>query len=112
MAFRPFFVFGDTVNAMIDVATETLLNLNAASRLLPPSRKNKPVNESTLWRWITAGVKLKSGTVLRLEGVRCASRWLTSREALQRFMQRQTECCIPEMKRVRTTRKRKVLRGV
>jgi hypothetical protein len=59
---------------------ETLLSISQAARLLPPGREGKPVHPSTVLRWILAG----SGGV-RLEARRMGSRWVTSREALDRF---------------------------
>lgn len=70
--------------------TETVLGLAAAAQRLPPARGNRPVNSSTIWRWIKDGIKLSDGTTLRLEAVRLSGRWLTSVEALARFIDAQT----------------------
>src|SRR5262245_33811722 len=74
----------------IDLRTETLMGLPQAARSIPSGRGNRPVNPRTLFRWISTGVKLPSGQVLRLEAVRLGGRWLTSAEALQRFADAQT----------------------
>jgi hypothetical protein len=74
----------------IDISSETLLSMGQAARKFPPYRQNRPVNPSTIWRWICDGVKLRDGTVVRLEGVRCGDRWLTSQEAIARFIDAQT----------------------
>jgi excisionase family DNA binding protein len=63
---------------MIDLAHETLLNLEqAAERLI--------VHKTTLYRWITQGSK-----GVKLEAARVGGRWRTSEEALQRFSERLT----------------------
>jgi hypothetical protein len=75
---------------MIDLTTETLISLPEAAKLLPPGRRNRPVNLSTILRWILDGVKLPCGKAVRLEAVRLGGRWLTSKESLQRFAESQT----------------------
>lgn len=75
---------------MVDTTTETLLTLSQAARLLPPSRHGSPVTLSCLLRWVLTGIRLPDGAVVRLEAVRLGGRWLTSREALQRFAVAQT----------------------
>jgi hypothetical protein len=70
--------------------SETTLGLAAAARRLPPFRNGRPVSPSTIWRWITEGVKLPDGRTVRLEGARIGARWVTSAEALARFVSAQT----------------------
>jgi hypothetical protein len=41
-------------------------------------------------RWIVKGAKAPDGTTVRLDATRLGGRWLTSREALQRFGDRLT----------------------
>jgi hypothetical protein len=57
---------------------------------LPPSRKGKPLNCSTVFRWIVKGVR-----GIRLEAARLGGQWFTSREALQRFAERLTAQALP-----------------
>src|SRR5262245_37101128 len=66
------------------------LNLAAAARLFPPYRGTKPINPSTVFRWIMSGVRLSDGSLLRLEARRIGGRWLTYREAVERFIDKQT----------------------
>ena len=61
------------------------VGLAAAARLLPPNCQGRPLNPSTLTRWITKGVIGPNGQRVRLSGVRCGGRWLTSLAALERF---------------------------
>jgi hypothetical protein len=74
---------------IIDLRNETLLTLTQAARMLPNSRRGRPVHLSCIYRWILDGVKTPQGKV-RLEAVRLGGRWLTSAEALQRFAAAQT----------------------
>jgi len=74
----------------IDLRNETTISLMAAARMLPPGRRGRPINLSTILRWVLDGVRLPSGERVRLEGVRCGGRWITSIEAIERFCQRQT----------------------
>jgi hypothetical protein len=75
---------------MIDTTKETLTSFSQAARRLPPFREGRPVSASTLFRWATKGVRLSDGSTLRLEAIRIGGRWLTSTEALDRFVRRQT----------------------
>ncbi len=65
--------------------TETILTLADAAKLLPRGRAGRPVHLSCILRWIIDGAKSPDGSRVRLGGVRLGSRWVTSREALQRF---------------------------
>lgn len=58
--------------------------------LLPAGRAGRPVHPQTIRIWITRGVPLPDGSRLRLEAVRCASKWYTSLEAVARFCELQT----------------------
>jgi hypothetical protein len=67
-----------------------MLSLAEAARRFPSARMGRPVSPATVWRWCHRGVSLRGGGVLRLECVRLSNRWLTSVEALSRFVARQT----------------------
>jgi hypothetical protein len=75
---------------MIDLRREQPLNLITAAKLIPPARNGEKTHLSTLLRWIIHGSKGPDGTIVRLEAMRLGSRWVTSREALMRFMDRLT----------------------
>jgi Protein of unknown function (DUF1580) len=70
---------------MIDITAETSLSLAEAAKLVPPARSGNRCHLSTILRWITKGAKAPDGSIVRLEAARLGGRWLTSREALQRF---------------------------
>ena len=75
---------------MIDLATEHRIGLHEAAKLYPSFRNGRPTHISTLLRHITKGTRLANGEVVRLEGARLGGRWITSVEAVQRFMERLT----------------------
>jgi hypothetical protein len=78
---------------------ETVLDLTAAAKIVPPAKgrrsdngpedsptpRGKKTHVSTILRWILSGAKAPDGTRVRLEALRLGGRWVTSREALQRF---------------------------
>ncbi len=70
---------------MIDTTTETPIPLAEAAHLIPPARRGKKTHLSTLLRWILHGARGPAGAIVRLEGIRIGGRWMTTREALQRF---------------------------
>jgi hypothetical protein len=75
---------------MIDTISETPIPLAEAAKLIPPARQGKRTHLSTLLRWIMRGARTPSGEMVHLEAVRIGNRWMTSREALQRFAERLT----------------------
>lgn len=75
---------------MIELANERTISLAAAARMLPPGRRGRPVNLSTILRWVLDGVRLPNGARIRLEAIRLGGRWITSVEAMERFAARQT----------------------
>src|SRR5260370_34497545 len=78
------------VRMAINVTTEKLISLAQAARRLPAGRLDRPVSPETLTRWIIKGVPLPDGRVDKLDGVRLGSRWITSEEAVARFVAAQT----------------------
>jgi hypothetical protein len=73
----------DIINRLL---AETPLSMNAAARLIGEGRSGRPLAAATVFRWCTQGVTMPDGTRLRLEGIRIARTWRTSREALARFL--------------------------
>jgi uncharacterized protein DUF1580 len=95
---------------MIDISTEKPLPLEEATSLIPPARRGKRTHFSTLVRWIKNGVLNPYGERVHLEAIRLGGRWMTSREALQRFAERLTPATdrpLRETPRTPTTRQRR-----
>ena len=65
---------------------EDVLTLSAAARRFPGHRANTRMNPSAIWRWIITGAKSLDGRVVKLEAFRAGSRWLTTVQALERFV--------------------------
>jgi Protein of unknown function (DUF1580) len=70
---------------MISIRDEQLLTLSQAARVRPIGRGGRPTHTSTVYRWISHGIR---GT--KLEAIRLGGSLYTSREALQRFADRLT----------------------
>src|SRR5262249_25638885 len=70
---------------MIDLRQETPISLADVPKCIPPGRSGRPTHISTVVRWISKGVQ-----GVKLEAIRLGGRWVTSREALQRFAERLT----------------------
>jgi hypothetical protein len=67
-----------------------MLTMAQAARRFPPARLGRPVSPATVWRWCRKGVRVPGGGTVYLECVRLSGRWLTSVEAISRFVARQT----------------------
>src|SRR5437868_2812792 len=87
--FCPFLCHGDSPTiacepqhmrgvAMIDLQSEQLLTLTQAARMRPLGRQGRPTHLSTVYRWISRGVRGH-----RLEAIRLGGSLYTSREAVQ-----------------------------
>ena len=75
---------------MIDLTTESTFPLAAATKWVHPARQGRRTHVSTLLRRILTGATAPDGSRVRLEAVRLGGRWMTSRQALQRFCERLT----------------------
>jgi Protein of unknown function (DUF1580) len=75
--------------------SETLVSFGQAAALFPPFRLGRPVSPSCVWRWHRHGVRLPDGRVVRLEAVRVAGRFLTTIEAVHRFIAAQQPDAAP-----------------
>lgn len=84
---------------MIDLATENVMPLAQAAKLIPSTRTpGKRLNACTIWRWATRGCK---GT--KLETLKTPGGLVTSQEAVQRFLEKLTA---GEASESRTTKQR------
>jgi len=75
---------------MIDIFSDSTLTLSQASKILPTGRNGARPHLSTLIRWIQHGAKAPDGHAVKLEAVRFGEKWLTSREAVARFVEELT----------------------
>ena len=66
------------------------LSFSAAGRLFPGHRGGKAMDSSAIYRWYAKGKTGPSGALVRLEACRVGSRWLTSKQSLNRFIMRLT----------------------
>lgn len=85
----------DAARVIDEVVAGEGLGLTAAAKLVPPYRGSASnADPTTIWRWMRDGYKMPDGTVIKLESAKLANRWLTSRPALARFIQRTTEATL------------------
>jgi hypothetical protein len=92
---------------MIDLTTESILSLRDAAKLIPPARRGRPCSFQCILRWALEGAKAPSGERVKLEAVRLGSRWVTSREAIQRFAEALTPRPTSDSPQTRTLRRRR-----
>jgi hypothetical protein len=77
-----------------NILAETRMSFAAVSREYGQSG-GAPINASTPFRWATKGVKTSDGRTIKLEAVKLGSRWITSKEAVERFVARTTAASMP-----------------
>jgi hypothetical protein len=108
-----FFSRFSRIPKMIDPTNEMLMSLPEICSLLPPGRNGSKPHLNTVLRWVLKGVRLPSGECVRLGASRCGSKWISSREALARFMAALTPNLDtdPPTARTPTARKRAVERA-
>ena len=70
---------------MSNILNETRMSPAALARHLQARDASRPIHVSTIIRWITRGIGGE-----RLQAVRLGGRWVTSLEALDRFVARLT----------------------
>jgi hypothetical protein len=78
----------------LHVLDEDTLDLPEAAKLLGP--KGHPASLAKVCRSINPGVKAETGERVRLEAVRTGGCWLTSRQAIARFVQRISEASLSQ----------------
>jgi hypothetical protein len=72
---------------MIPIMLEAIINLSQVTRNMPPGRNGKQPTKGCVMRWILRGSRGPDGSLVRLEAVRLGGRWVTSEQALQRFVE-------------------------
>ncbi|QEL19503.1 DUF1580 domain-containing protein [Limnoglobus roseus] len=68
-----------------EIAAGKGLSLAQAAASLP-GRRGQRTSPQTVLRWALKGTRGASGSVVRLEAARLGASWVTSREALARFI--------------------------
>jgi hypothetical protein len=71
---------------------ERVFPFSVLAEELPPARSGKKCRLSTLIRWATRGARSPDGRLVRLEAARLGNRWVSTREAIARFMVALTPC--------------------
>ncbi len=79
-----------------EIVNGLALSMSAAGKIVPALRGESSTRPETIWRWCRHGHKLRDGTTIKLECARLAGRWLTSKPALARFLERVTAASSPE----------------
>jgi len=70
--------------------SEALIPVGSLPAILPAACSGRPMARAAVWRWVVKGLRGPDGMRVRLEAVRLGKRWVTSRQALSRFMARTT----------------------
>jgi hypothetical protein len=65
---------------------ENPIGLSALAQRIRSHRRKGHVTAQCVWRWLTKGVELSDGSVVKLEAIRLAGRYLTSWAAFERFV--------------------------
>lgn len=75
---------------LIEIAEGRGEPLSRAARRFPSYRQGRPVTLSCLVRWIQNGVRGPGGDRVHLEAARLAGRWITTPQAITRFLAAQS----------------------
>jgi hypothetical protein len=68
------------------ILSETTVTVAEVAARLPGARAATRVHPATVTRWILTGARTPSGCRVRLEAARVGGRWITSSEAVARFV--------------------------
>jgi hypothetical protein len=79
-----------TQPAMSTLLNEQLISLSQLAARIKSHRRQGSLSTQAIWRWVTRGLMLPDGRMVKLESVRLAGRFLTSWPAFQRFLVAQT----------------------
>jgi hypothetical protein len=74
------------MSVSLDLLVEDLITLSQAARMFPAARGAGRANPATIWRHARQGVLLPDGRRVFLAAAKHGSRWLTSRQAVARFV--------------------------
>jgi hypothetical protein len=68
--------------------SEQLIPVYEIPRILPPSASGRRLHRAAVWRWVSKGLPDRHGVRIHLEAVRIGRHYVTSRQALARFIAR------------------------
>lgn len=70
-----------------NLLTENVISLGTAARMFPGSRGAEQTSPSTVYRWAVKGTRTSDGRTIRLEHFRAGCRVMTTRQAVERYVQ-------------------------
>ncbi len=73
---------------MRDLLSESVLLLPEVPEVVGANRFGRRLSRGSPWRWATMGLRGPDGSRVRLEAVKLGRDWFTSREAVERFVER------------------------
>lgn len=71
----------------MNIFEEDCLSISQLCKILPVGRNGKRPTFSTVWRYVLEGAKLPNGERVKLEAVRFGGKWVSSKQAAQRFVE-------------------------
>src|SRR4051812_11880086 len=77
------------------ILNEDPTGFSGLARRITSRRRDGTITPQCCWRWHIRGVRRRDGTVVKLEAVLCAGRYLTSYAAYERFVAAQNESAEP-----------------
>jgi hypothetical protein len=81
----------------LHVLDEDTLELSEAAKLLGPKvPEKKAASLAKMVRAVNPGVKSDTGEIVRLEAVKTGGAWLTSRQAVERFVTKLSEASLSQ----------------
>jgi hypothetical protein len=79
----------DAATSVTDSVALLLTEIEAGDgQTLPQAGRLLMVGPATAWRFVRHGCRARDGSLVKLEAIRAGSRYLTSRAAVRRFVQR------------------------
>jgi hypothetical protein len=87
------------LNMVVETQTKLVPLSVARKRLFPANSDGRPINPSTLWRWIRKGLEGLDGERIRLEVVYRGNAPYVEPEAVQRFFDAVTQSKLERTRR-------------
>ncbi len=77
-----------TETAVPQILKETVVPLVQVPEAFPPDRFGRRPSYGAVWRWATTGRAGPDGQPVKLQVARLGRAWISSREAISRFVER------------------------